>query len=66
MDFEFAAKRLQRDQSGLGRRKVQLSDRAVREAQVRKLQQQSRAKERAAQVQRQEAMQAYLRRCERT
>jgi hypothetical protein len=72
MDFDLAAKRLQREHQSSsilqgGRRKaVQLSDRAVREAQVRKRQQERRAQERAAQVLQQEKLDAYMRQCERT
>jgi len=78
MDFENAAKRLERDQSKLRQRgrtsagnrnarnnKVTLSDQAVREAARRREEQQQRAAERALNQKRVQAAAAYVRRCER-
>jgi hypothetical protein len=66
MDFEFAAQRLQRDQSKLkGRRKVELSATASREAALRKKQQEKLAQDRARKGQRLQALESYMRQCER-
>ena len=65
--FEFAAQRLQRDQSNLkGRRKVELSAQAVREAALRKKRQQELADQRTVKVQRRAALESFMRQCERT
>lgn len=66
MDFEFAAQRLQKEQSKLkGRRRVELSAAAVREAALRKKQQERLAEERARNLQRRLALDSYVRQCER-
>lgn len=67
MDFEYAAQRLQRDQSKLkGRRKVELSAQAGKEAALRKARQLRLAEQRAARVRRQGALESYVHQCDRT
>ena len=76
MDFDLAAKRLERDQTklrgsasyrGVGGRKAApaLSLSAQREAAHRKLQQQQWVEQRARQERQREAMESYVRQCER-
>ena len=79
MDFDLAAKRLERDQTKLrgsqqrraagGRNHRNappaLSERAQREAAHRKLQQQQLAEQRARQQRHREAMESFCRQCER-
>lgn len=72
MDFDLAAKRLERDQTKLrGSRRAgrnvppALSEQAQREAARRKRQQQQLAEQRAQQQRHREAMETYFRQCER-
>ena len=79
MDFDLAAKRLERDQTklrgsqqrrALGGRNHRnappaLSERAQREAAHRKLQQQQLAEQRARQQRHREAKESFIRQCER-
>ena len=72
MDFDLAAKRLEREQTKLrGSRRAgrnappALSEQAQREAARRKRQQQQFAEQRARQQRHREAMETYFRQCER-
>ena len=68
MDFDLAAKRLERDQTKLrgSRRAGRNAPPAQREAARRKRQQQQFAEQRARQQRHREAMETYFRQCERT
>jgi len=65
MDFDRAAQRLKKDQSKLkGRRSVEISAKAKREAELRKKQQDRLAAEKKKQQRREEYIQQYMQQCE--